>query len=92
MNKASYPDPAFIRRNTQILDGKWDFAFDNDASMSIGSVKFDKKINVPFCYQSKMSGIDIQDDITVVWYRRTFEYRKNTKKLLLCFGAVDYYS
>lgn len=92
MNKASYPDPAFIRRNTKILDGKWDFAFDNDASMSIGSVKFDKKINVPFCYQSKMSGIDIQDDITVVWYRRTFEYRKNTKKLLLCFGAVDYYS
>ncbi len=91
MNKASYPDPAFIRRNTVILDGEWDFAFD-DATKKISNVEFDKKINVPFCYQSKMSGIDIQEDIPVVWYRKNFEYKKNVKRLLLCFGAVDYYS
>ena len=92
MNKALYPDPAFIRKNTKILDGIWDFAFDSDGAKTIATIKFDKKINVHFCYQSKLSGINIQDDIPVVWYRRTFEYNNNAKSLLLCFGAVDYYS
>lgn len=92
MNKATYPDPAFIRRRTRVLDGEWDFVFDYKNNMNIDSVSFDKVINVPFCYQSKASGINVQDDIPVIWYRRFFPMEKEKGHVLLCFGAVDYFA
>ncbi len=52
-----------------------------------------KKIMVPFCYQSEMSGICNTEVHHVVWYRKEFEVEKSRlkdKSLLLKFGAVDY--
>lgn len=82
---SSYPRPDFVRADWESLDGLWDFSFDTDI--------LDKKIKVPFAYQSVESGIGVTEDHECVWYRRRFsvdpEKLKN-RRLLLKFGAVDY--
>lgn len=79
-----YPRPQFVRENWMNLNGEWDFSFETDC--------FDKKITVPYCYQSKLSGIHIQSPIETVWYRRNFSLTEamKGKKIILHFGAVDY--
>lgn len=79
------PRPDFRRGEWVSLNGEWDFSFDEPL--------FDKKIKVPFCYQSEMSGIGTADVHNVVWYRKEFTVEKDRlwgKSLLLKFGAVDY--
>ena len=52
---------------------------------------FERKITVPYCYQSKFSGIGETSFHDVVWYTRTFAYApSDDQRLLLHFGAVDY--
>lgn len=98
--RAEYPRPQFIRENNWInLNGEWDFIFDD---LDIGlkerwykkgaSNKFDKKIIVPFCFQSKLSGIEDNSFHDVIWYRREFEIPPQfiDKIILIHFGAVDY--
>ena len=45
------------------LNGEWEFSFDRDT--------FDMKIMV-YAYQTKLSGINIQDFHDIVWYRKRF--------------------
>jgi beta-galactosidase/beta-glucuronidase len=47
---------------------------------------------VPFCYQSRLSGIGDTSFHDVVWYARAFEHSPagSEERLLLHFGAVDY--
>lgn len=80
-----YPRPQFVRNEWMNLNGEWDFSFDTDT--------FDKKIIVPYVYQSKLSGINIQDAHETVWYRRSFKLPDSMKgkRTILHFGAVDYY-
>ena len=98
--RAEYPRPQFVRDNNWInLNGEWDFGFD-DANIGLkerwykkeNSKKFDRKIIVPFCFQSKLSGIEENSFHEVIWYRREFEIptQFKNKKVLLHFGAVDY--
>ncbi len=80
-----YPRPDFVRQDWQSLNGQWDFSFETD--------NLRDKIQVPFVYQSKASGIGITQDHECVWYRRSFSVDKQKlsgRKLLLKFGAVDY--
>ncbi|NLU52191.1 MAG: glycoside hydrolase family 2 [Clostridiaceae bacterium] len=79
-----YPRPQFVRENWTNLNGEWEFSFDNDT--------FDKRIIVPFAYQTRLSGINIQDYHDTVWYRRNFNVDEDLsgKRLILHFGAVDY--
>lgn len=82
--RPEYPRPDFVRNEWKILNGTWQFSFDEPV--------FDKTILVPFCYQSKMSGIGITEDHDVVWYRRNFSVEESDyagKRVLLKFGAVD---
>ena len=53
---------------------------------------FDRRITVPFCYQSRLSGIGDTSFHDVVWYARSFERPPASlgERLLLHFGAVDY--
>jgi len=98
--RPEYPRPQFVRDNNWInLNGVWDFGFD-DTNIGLkerwykreNSKNFDRKILVPFCFQSKLSGIEDNAFHDVIWYRRVFEIPKkfNNKKVLLHFGAVDY--
>jgi beta-galactosidase/beta-glucuronidase len=53
---------------------------------------FDRRITVPFCYQSRLSGIGDTSFHDVVWYARAFGGPAGVEegRLLLHFGAVDY--
>ena len=64
LNREKYPRPDFIREDWQSLDGIWEFSFEKPV--------FDRKIVVPFCYQSQRSGIYDTTDYDTVWYRRSF--------------------
>ncbi len=102
--RPEYPRPQFRRKDWTNLNGEWSFAFDDSdtgLAKSWQSVTpedlhsdgspFDREIVVPFCYQSKLSGIGETAFHDVVWYARTFEYTPaGDECLLLHFGAVDY--
>ena len=55
---------------------------------------FDKKITVPFCPESKLSGVGYTDFIEHFWYQRdiTIPQDWDGKNILLNFGAVYYKS
>lgn len=79
--RPEYPRPAFRRREWQNLNGEWEFATGETPAYS-------RTILVPFCPESRLSGIgEFRGD--VVWYRRTFD-APEAERLLLNFGAVDY--
>lgn len=84
MYRSEYPRPHFVRGDWQNLNGKWDFA--------IGDGDFDMQIEVPFCPESKLSGIEHRDFMYRVKYRRTVDVpaEKLAGTVLLRFGAVDY--
>jgi len=79
--RPEYPRPAFRRTEWINLNGEWEFATGH-------TPRYDRTILVPFCPESKLSGIgEVPGD--VVWYRRTFD-APNAERLHLNFGAVDY--
>lgn len=92
----NYPRPDFRRDAWVSLNGKWDFAFDDkDAGQSekwFTGHKFDRKINVPYPFQAKLSGIGETESHKVVWYSRSFSMPEGFagKRVMLNFGAVDY--
>ena len=76
-----YPRPSLHREAWISLDGEWEFGVGTER-------RFDRRIQVPFCPESAMSGIGERPG-DVVWYRRTFG-APEAERLLLHFGAVDY--
>jgi len=64
------------------LNGEWEFGAGD-------SETFDRRIVVPFCPQSELSGLGLREPGDVVWYRRRFD-APDSARLLLHFGAVDY--
>ncbi len=82
--RPEFPRPDFQRKEWETLNGVWGFSFEEPV--------FDREILVPFCYQSKESGIGETKDYQKVWYQRTVTLEKEKlegKHLLLKFGAVD---
>jgi beta-galactosidase/beta-glucuronidase len=94
--RPEHPRPDFERKAWQILNGEWQFAIDNSKSgLEKGwhtGVEFPRRIVVPFCPESRLSGIGETDFMDAVWYRRTFTVDKalRGRRLILHFGAVDY--
>ncbi len=95
--RPEHPKPQFQRDTWLNLNGEWNFAFDFDVvGVDEGWARdpsgFDKKIIVPFCPESKLSGIQYTGFIPAVWYHRTFTIpnKWNGKRVFLHFGAVDY--
>jgi beta-galactosidase/beta-glucuronidase len=97
--RPEHPQPQFARPQWQSLNGPWDFEFD-DADKGLAEDwsqpgrKFSKTITVPFCFESKMSGIADTTFHPTIWYRRAFQPPANSagKRVLLHFGAVDYHA
>ena len=99
MYRQEHPNPQFVREDWQNLNGEWDFAFDFGNSGKERKFYemdgFDKKINVPFCPESKLSGIEYKDFMNAVWYMRRFDIpaqKLENKRVFIHFGAVDYSS
>ncbi|HPS35677.1 MAG TPA: glycoside hydrolase family 2 TIM barrel-domain containing protein [Oscillospiraceae bacterium] len=93
--RTEYPRPQFCRPAWRNLNGEWDFEFDfgdSGEARGLAEKEYSQKINVPFCPESKLSGIKYTDFMNAVWYRRTFKLTKDelSGRILLHFGAVDY--
>ena len=95
MYRTEYPEPQFKRKQWTNLNGTWSFAFDDhNAGIKeqwFNDHKWEQNIEVPFAYQTKLSGIDDQSEHSVVWYQRTFSSSLSTdESQILHFGAVDF--
>ena len=99
---AKHSNPQFARDNFESLDGQWDFGFQKakvgfkfstDEKKAVemrAKQEYTHKINVPFCVESELSGIQYKDFINMVWYRKTVNIKKDGNRVFLCFGAADH--
>ncbi len=94
--RPEYPRPRLVREGNWInLNGTWEFEKDalnsgRDRGMQ-DIAPYSQSITVPFCPESKLSGIEDTDFMLAVWYRRAFTLPSFTgKRVILHFGAVDY--
>jgi len=94
--RSEYPRPQFVRSPWVNLNGIWSYTFDFGKSGKqrgfANSQGFDNKINVPFCPESSLSGVNFKDFIPAMWYHRSLTIPSDWKgkKIFLHFGAVDY--
>lgn len=94
--RPEHPRPGFYRENWVNLNGPWEFYNDLSASgydrALYKAEKFSDTIVVPFCPESKLSGIGYVDFMTSVWYARTIRMTREQlhQRVLLHFGACDY--
>ncbi len=97
IHRPEHPRPQFHRDSWLNLNGEWNFGFDPGFSGAEkdwpkDASRLDKKIIVPFCPESRLSGIEHTDFIDEVCYHRKFTIPKQWtgKRVFLHFGAVDY--
>lgn len=96
--RQEYPRPQFVRKDWLNLNGPWAFAFDDENKgtkeewYKKNISEFNKEINVPFAFQTQLSGIQDPSFHDVVWYKREFNLPLNWQgqRIILHFGAVDY--
>ena len=94
--RPEHPLPQWQRANWRNLNGEWEFEFDFGKSALdrgvISKERLERTITVPFCPESKLSGIGYTDFIPAACYRRSFTLTKEecTSRVVLHFGAVDY--
>lgn len=93
---AGYPRPQFVRDAWLSLDGEWNFRFDDNkqgvAEEWHKALPDARKINVPFTYETKASGIGEEEHHTCVWYERSFTVPQQHRQqhVIMHFQAVDY--
>ena len=98
MPRAEYPRPQFERQEWVNLNGEWSYTFDFVGSglekKLYESKGFDGKITVPFCPESKLSGVEYTDFINNIWYQRQIQMPADWagRNVMLNFGAVYYNS
>ncbi|MBO4930916.1 MAG: beta-galactosidase, partial [Clostridia bacterium] len=99
MYRCEHPKPQFERAAWVNLNGEWQFEIDRGNSgvarkLYEDTVTLGGTINVPFCPQSRLSGVDDKDFMTSVWYKKVVELTEEQVSgiVYLHFGAVDYLS
>lgn len=95
--RPEYPRPDFVRPEWINLNGQWQFEIDHGKSGKERGYHdkghdLSETITVPFCPESKLSGVEYTDFMAAVWYKREFTLPENwtNGRTLLHFGAVDY--
>ena len=71
--RPEYPRPQFVRKDWLCLNGSWQFEIDQgDSGLERGLLDrpLTGQITVPFCPESKLSGVENHDFLEAVWYRR----------------------
>ena len=97
--RAEYPRPQFERADWVNLNGDdWTYEFDFGKS-GMNRKLYDSKgfkdvITVPFCPESKLSGVGYIDFIPAMWYHRAIQMPMewNGKRVKLNFGGVDFFA
>jgi beta-galactosidase/beta-glucuronidase len=93
--RTEYPRPQFVRPHWLNLNGIWEFQFD-DANVGLEQrwqqTELDRRILVPFSFETDKSGIGDRSFHACVWYRRRIDVPAEWagQRILLHFGAVDY--
>ncbi len=91
-----HPRPDRRREDWVCLNGEWDFEIDN-ALVGVEKEFFkrdslDGRIIVPFCPESKLSGVAHTDFMNAVWYRRALDIPAEWagKRVIFHIDASDY--
>jgi beta-galactosidase/beta-glucuronidase len=92
-----YPRPQMQRKDWLCLNGSWEFEVDQgDSGLHRGLLtrSLAQTIQVPFCPESKLSGIENKDHLICVWYRKRVKVPTEWQadQILIHFQAVDYES
>src|SRR4029078_4568591 len=90
----AYPRPQLERPQWMCLNGPWRFVFDDERRYSHPSdiAAWPLSIEVPFPPESRGSGIGDRAFHFTCWYERDFDVSAEGRRVLLHFGAVDYYA
>jgi beta-galactosidase/beta-glucuronidase len=93
--RPEHPRPQGVRPQWLSLNGTWGFEIDpGDSGRERGLVdrSLSSAIQVPFCPESRLSGINQTDFLNAVWYRREVRVPApwGGKRVLLHFQAADY--
>ena len=96
IRRSAHPRPDRVRAEWMTLNGAWRFRFDpeNEGRKErwYRRPDFPLTIEVPFAYQSALSGVEPKDHCDVIWYAREICVPESMAagRILLHFGAVDY--
>jgi beta-galactosidase/beta-glucuronidase len=89
-----YPRPSLVREPFLLLNGMWDFRFDeeNKGLEKKWNSGFEKEhdIKVPFSYLTVESQVNIQKRVDVIWYQRNYTNHSILNHLLHFEGSDDY--
>jgi Beta-galactosidase/beta-glucuronidase len=97
--RPEYPRPQFVRDSWVNLNGEWDFEIDfgmsgKERKLFEEDKNLNSKIIVPFCPESKLSGVQYIDFMNCVWYKKviniTGDKLADGKRTILHIGACDY--
>ena len=95
--RPEHPNPQWERKHWKNLNGTWEFEIDHgDSGRTRGLVNkemLDGEILVPFCPESKLSGVEHKDFMNCVWYRKELpltEADLQGNRILFHIGACDY--
>lgn len=92
--RPEHPMPQAMRTEWLNLNGPWEFGETNEDEEKrfLGADAYPETIVVPFCRESKASGIGRREFVKHVWYRRSFEVPAEWKspRVLLHIGACDW--
>jgi hypothetical protein len=94
--RPEHPRPDAFRDNWSSLNGQWqwehDAAADGEARGLVSGKDLTGQITVPFCPESKLSGVAQTGIMKHTWYRRLFDVppAMQGQRVRLHFGAVDY--
>ena len=92
-----YPRPQFVRSNWENLNGSWDFRFDDrnigEHEQWYKDFQGEQKIQVPFTYETELSGIGEEAPHNHVWYSRMIHVdgdRLCSNRYMLHFEGSDF--
>ncbi len=93
--RPEHPKPQWKRDNWLNLNGEWQFEIDNarsgyDRGVFRTDTTLSQTITVPFCPESKLSGIAHTDFMRGVWYKRKVTLPKIETGVRVHVGAADY--
>lgn len=92
-----YPRPQFVRKNWENLNGAWNFRFDDqnigETERWYENMETEQTIQVPFTYETKLSGIQDESRHDNIWYNRIIEANQELLKdnnYILHFEGSDF--
>ena len=96
--RPEHPRPDLCRADWLTLNGEWQFEIDKAADGDSRGLTYGKDLNskiiVPFCPESKLSGLGLgnTEKLKNVWYRRMLDVPASMKgkRVRIHFGGVDF--